>query len=173
MLMISITAIVAFGCAGETRKLTKEEKVYKPSDQEKFTRIKKEGGFLTDLFKKGTDKVNDKFVNRGTSSTASQNSLLWKSSLEILSSFPLSSVDANSGIVITDWYSSEKKPSERFKITILILDNEISSNSVKVKVHKQIIKNSRWVNTKFDTKKTLSIERKIIQKAIEKREQGS
>ena len=50
---------------------------------------------------------------------------LWKASLEILSSFPLSNVDSKSGLIITDWYTSEKKPTERFKITVLLLSNEL------------------------------------------------
>ena len=81
--------------------------------------------------------------------------------------FSLLNVDSGSGLIITDWYSSEKKPSERFKITVLLLSQEIRSDSIKVAVHRQIIKKNRWVNKDIDNKKLIAIERKIIQRAIE------
>ena len=101
------------------------------------------------------------------------NNPLWKASLDVLSTFPLSSVDSKSGIIITDWYSSEKKPSERFKITVLILSKEITSSAVQVKIHKQYIKNSRWINANLNNEKNLAIERKIIQRAVEFRSKAS
>ena len=119
------------------------------------------GKFLGDLMgKRGSGSNQENF---GVSS----NSPLWKASLDILSTFPLSSIDSRSGVIITDWYTSEKKPSERFKITVLLLSQDIRAGSVKVSVHRQIIKKNRWVNRSIDKKKTLAIERKIIEKAIE------
>ena len=90
---------------------------------------------------------------------------LWKASLDVLSSFPLSSVDSKSGLIITDWYTSEKKPTEeRFKITVLLLSQQISSDSLKVSVHRQIIKQNRWVNRNIDSKKLIAIEREVYKK---------
>ena len=125
-------------------------------------------GLLSDLFRKGKD-VEEEEIDK---SSYTRNAL-WKASLEILSKFPLSSIDSKSGIIITDWYSSEKRPSERFKITVLILSKKISADSVQVKIHKQIIKNSRWVNLNLDSKKNLAVERKIIQRAVEVRARSS
>ena len=127
---------------------------------------------MTNLFKKGKDQVDGAF-SKNEGSKSNKSNPLWIASLEILSSFPLLSADASSGILITDWYSSEKKPSQRFKITVLVLDQQISPNSVQVKIHKQINKNSRWVNTKLDKEKIISIERKIMQRAVLIKEQSS
>ena len=66
-----------------------------------------------------------------------------------------------------------KEPQNRFKITVLIMSNEISANAVKVKIHKQAIKNSRWINQNIEDTKTLAIERKIIQKAVNLQEKSS
>ena len=154
-LTISLTS-----CGGETRKLKTEEIIYKPRDAVKLEQMKEGGDFLSDVFKTKRSEENE-------FSTVSIKSPIWKASLEVLSSFPLSNVDARSGLIITDWYTSEKKPSERFKITVLLLSNDIRADSVKVSIHKQIIKQNRWINMNINSKKPIAIERKIIQKAIE------
>ena len=118
--------------------------------------------YLTDFFFR-KDSEDEKEYTKGTKI----NSFLWSASLQVLSNFPLSSTDNKSGLIITDWYSSEKKPSERFKITILILSNKIEAGSLKVSIHKQIIKNSRWINVATENKKNSAIERKIINKALD------
>ena len=47
------------------------------------------------------------------------------------------------------------------------MSSDIRADSVKVSVHKQIIKKNRWVNRNIDSKKPIAIERQIIQRAIE------
>ena len=161
LFLISVATSLLVACgAGETRKLTKEEIIYKPRDKEKMRQMKEGGTFLSDLFIGDND-------DSGSFSASSTKGPLWKASLDVLSSFPLANIDAKSGLIITDWYTSEKKPSERFKITVLLLSQEIRVDSVKVSVHKQIIKKNRWINKNIDDKKTLAIERRIIQRAIE------
>ena len=92
---------------------------------------------------------------------------LWRATFDVIDFMPLVTVDYSGGMIITDWYTSEKKPSERFKITVLVLSQAIRSDSVKVTVHRQIIKQNRWVNKNIDSVKPIAIERKIIQRAIE------
>merc|ERR1711991_225091 len=108
--------------------------------------MEKGGKFFADLMGRGGDD------EESFSGMVSIKSPLWKASLDVLSSFPLSSVDSKSGLIITDWYTSEKKPTERFKITVLLLSQQISSDSLKVSVHRQIIKQNRWVNKNIDRK---------------------
>ena len=108
---IAALTIALVSCGGETRQLSTEEIVYKPRDAARLGQMKDGDRFLADLFKtKGNE--DESF------SSVSIKSPLWKASLEVLSSFPLSSVDSKSGLIVTDWYTSEKKPSERFKITV-------------------------------------------------------
>ena len=160
LIFLSTLAIVACG-GGETRKLTTEEIIYNPKDKARLSQMEEGGEFFADLMGR-RDSDEESF-----SGMVSIKSPLWKASLDVLSSFPLSSVDSKSGLIITDWYTSEKKPTERFKITVLLLSQQISSDSLKVSVHRQIIKQNRWVNKNIDSKKLIAIERKIIQKAIE------
>ena len=159
-LIISLSIIgILSACGGQTRQLSQEERVFMPRDRERMDRVKGGKGLLTDLFFR---KSQDEEISTGTSKN-----YLWSASLQVLSNFPLSSIDNKSGLIITDWYSSEKKPSERFKITVLILSKKIEAGALKVKVHRQILKNSRWINIKIEDKKTSAIERKIISTAID------
>lgn len=45
---------------------------------------------------------------------------------------PLASADPFGGVIITEWYSSEEKPGERFKANVFILDRELRSTGVQV-----------------------------------------
>ena len=47
---------------------------------------------------------------------------------------PLSSVNYSGGIIISDWYSSEKSSNESIKISIRFLTNEIRSDALDIKV---------------------------------------
>ena len=161
ILIIFISLLLISCGGGETRKLTTDEIVLNPKDRARLGQMDAGGNFLSDMI--GGNNDSEKEGNF----SVSYNSPLWKASLEVLSAFPLSSVDAKSGLIITDWYTSEKKPSERFKITVLLIAPDIRAESVKVSVHKQIIKKNRWVNKNIDSKKPIAIERKIIQRAIE------
>ena len=160
---VSFFALTLASCGGgDTRKLTTEEIVYNPKDKSRLGQMKQGGEFLSSII--GGNSDDD---NAGSFGVVSIKSPLWKASLDVLSSFPLSNVDSRSGLIITDWYTSEKKPTERFKITVLLLSQNIRSDSVKVTVHRQIIRKNRWVNKNIDSKKPVAIERKIIQRAIE------
>ena len=72
------------------------------------------------------------------------NSYLWRASLDTVSFMPLASADPFGGVIITDWYSSEEKPNERFKINIFILDKQLVSSGVKAKVFRQVQSRGNW-----------------------------
>ena len=152
--------LVSCGKNINVEQLSEEERIYMPRDRIRLSKTKAGRGLLSDLFKSKSSEDED------SNKLSRVNNYLWQASLDVLSNFPLSSVDSSSGLIITDWYSSEKEPQNRFKITVLIMSNEISANAVKVKIHKQAIKNSRWINQNIEDTKTLAIERKIIQKAV-------
>lgn len=164
-----ITIIISFfllsGCGKDinVEQLSEEERLWQDRDRRRMQKTEMGRGLLTDLFKGRKDDKKDK-TSAGFIGTDNP---IWRASLETLSKFPLSSVDAGSGIIITEWYISERKPSQRFKITVLVMENVINANSVKVSIHKQVIKSNKWVNSKIDSNKSIAIERKIIQRAIE------
>ena len=163
ILLLITLSFFTVSCGGDTRKLTTDEFVLSPRDKAKKEQLRKGGNIFKDLI--GLGKKEDKEGLGGYN--ISKKSPLWKASLDVLSTFPLANVDSGGGIIITDWYTSDKKPSERFKVTVLMLSPEIKVGSVKVTVHRQVIKGNRWVNKNIDETKIVAIERKIIQRAID------
>ena len=66
---------------------------------------------------------------------------MWRASLNLLDTLPLTTVDYSGGIIITDWYSDNTSKRESIKITVRFLSNEIRSDSLKIVVHKKNCKN--------------------------------
>ncbi len=75
-------------------------------------------------------------IGSGTFEFSTSNPM-WRASLEVLDFLPISVVDYSGGMIITDWYSDEVNSDSSLKITIRFLNNEISTNSLKVTVHEK------------------------------------
>lgn len=88
----------------------------------------------------------DKEKNDGSNGIG-VNSYLWRASLDTVTFMPLASADPFGGVIITDWYTAPEKPDERFKVNIFILDKQLRSDGVKVKVFRQISKGGKWVDS--------------------------
>lgn len=109
----------------------------------------------------GGKKNND---SDGTSGIG-VNSFLWRASLDTVSFMPLASADPFGGVIITDWYSSEEKPNERFKVNIFILDKQLVSNGVKAKVFKQKATSSGWKDVSVAKETEIQMEDAILTRA--------
>ena len=57
--------------------------------------------------------------------TIGVNSYLWRATLDTLSFMPLLQTDSNGGVVVTDWYINPSTPTERMKVTVSILDQDL------------------------------------------------
>lgn len=75
------------------------------------------------------------------------NSYLWRASLDTVSFMPLASADPFGGVIITDWYTAEEKQDERFKVNVFILDKQLRSDGIKVKVFRQVQKGGKWIDS--------------------------
>jgi hypothetical protein len=75
------------------------------------------------------------------------NSYLWRAALDTVTFMPLASADPFGGVIITDWYTAPEKPDERFKVNIFILDKQLRSDGVKVKVFRQTSNGGKWVDS--------------------------
>ena len=95
------------------------------------------------------------------------NSYLWQAALEAVSFMPLSSSDAEGGVIITDWYNDKVKPNENYKIIINIKDNVISPQAIDVIVHNRIYENNVWVSAEPSAELRTKIESKILERARE------
>ena len=79
--------------------------------------------------------INNAFgkTQGGVFEFASSNEL-WRASLDVIDFMPLSSVNYSGGVIISDWYSSQKNSKESIKISIRFLTNEIRSDALDIKV---------------------------------------
>jgi len=93
------------------------------------------------------------------------NSFLWRATLDTVSFMPLSSADPFGGVIITDWYSSAEKPNERFKVNAFILDKQLVSNGVKVKVFKQEQIRGAWKDVAVSKETETQMEDAILTRA--------
>jgi len=97
------------------------------------------------------------------------NSYLWRATLDTVSFMPLASADPFGGVVITDWYSSAEKPAERFKVNAFILDKQLVSNGIKVKVFKQTQTPAGWKDVETATETQTQMEDAILTRARQMR----
>ena len=130
-------------------------------------RLQAGGGFfskksnsLTDFL--GKEKTENNIVG---SVGLPINPILWQSSLDVIEFMPIASTDAFSGIIITDWYSTPKNPSEKCKINIFIKGLELKSSNLKVNTFCQQYINNLWLDINTSDENDRKIENAILNKA--------
>ena len=64
--------------------------------------------------------------------TLAINTYLWRAALDTVSFAPLLQANAQSGVIITDWYSNPQSPTERVKVTATILDQDLRADALRV-----------------------------------------
>ncbi len=99
-----------------------------------------------------------------TGSTVSP--IAWQAALDTLNFVKLSSEDPLSGMLVTNWYSPQDKPDERFRITVFVLSRELRSDSVAVTVDRQQRSpTGEWVATTIARKVEDDLESAILRRA--------
>jgi hypothetical protein len=131
-----------------------------------------DGSFLTGKTERGlslSDFVNDTGSNTGGLPI---NALLWRASLDIVSTLPIDDIDTHGGSIITEWYSLADSPNERIKIAFFVLDLELRSDAIRVQVHVQRQKNGVWVDSGTDSALGHKLEELVLTRAREIRAAG-
>ena len=82
---------------------------------------------------------------------------------------PLAQTDSVGGVIITEWYTPPGTQSERFKVTVYILDKELRADGVRVAVFRQKGNQGRWIDTAVDPKTESGLEDSILARARELR----
>ena len=111
---------------------------------------------------------NDSDNNSGTSGIG-VNSFLWRASLDTVSFMPLASADPFGGVILTDWYAPPETPNERFKLNVFILDRQLRSDGVQVKVFRQVRRNGSWVDSSVSDDTGHKLEDAILTRARQMR----
>src|SRR3569623_1755254 len=97
--------------------------------------------------------------------TIGGNGYLWQAALDTVSFAPLLQADANSGVIITDWYANPKVPGERVKLTVTILDQDLRADALRVAASRQVQQNGTWVEAPVTAATVQKLEDIILPRA--------
>ena len=100
------------------------------------------------------------------------NALLWRASLDIMSTIPLDDVDTFGGTIVTEWYQLNKTSDERIKMTAFVLDRELRADGIRVVVYVQKRIGNDWQDSGTDSEMGKQIEELILTRAREIRASG-
>ena len=104
--------------------------------------------------------------SRGGSFEFASSNELWRASLDTIDFMPLASVNYSGGIIITDWYSTDKDSNESIKISIRFLTNEIRSDALDIKVfNKKCITPTNCVTSEKQGNINTELKTKILKTA--------
>ena len=92
---------------------------------------------------------------------------LWQATIDTLSFTPMDSLDPQTGLAVTDWYSPKGKPDERLRITAFIKSRALRSDSVVVTVERQTRNGTQWQDAPVAEKLVEDLENAILQRARE------
>ena len=95
------------------------------------------------------------------------NALLWRASLDILSTIPLDDVDTFGGTIVTEWYQLNEASNERIKMTAFVLDRELRADGIRVIVYVQKRNGNSWQDSGTDSEMSKQIEELILTRARE------
>lgn len=101
------------------------------------------------------------------------NAYLWRASLDTIAFMPINSADPFGGVILTDWYSPPETPSERFKVTVFIMDRALRADGVRVSVFKQQRNQAgAWNDVPVDQMTLTDLENAILTRARQLRIQS-
>ncbi len=97
--------------------------------------------------------------------TLAINSYLWRAAVDTVSFAPLLQANAQSGVIITDWYANPKAPGERVKLTVAVLDPDLRTDALRVSAAKQVYQNGAWVDAPVSAATVQKLEDIILTRA--------
>ena len=85
---------------------------------------------------------------------------------------PLLQADSNGGVIVTDWYANPANPSERVKLTVTILDQDLRADALRVAASRQVAEGGNWVEASVQAATVQKLEDIILTKARDLRRQA-
>jgi hypothetical protein len=113
----------------------------------------------------GNTKAVKSNLTEARVSTIAVNSYLWKAALETIGFMPLTQTDANSGVILSDWYANPQTPGERMKLSVFILDRDLRADAVQVNVLRQEARGNVWVDAPVKAGTVQKLEDAILTRA--------
>ena len=102
--------------------------------------------------------------------TIGVNAYLWRASLDTLRFMSLVQTDSNGGVIVTDWYINPSIPSERIKVTVTILDQDLRADALGVAAQRQTLTNGQWTNAPVQAATIQKLEDIILTRARDLRQ---
>ncbi len=94
------------------------------------------------------------------------NALLWQATLDTIAFMPLVQADPFGGVILTDWYSSDAAPTERLKLNIFILGQELRADAVRVSMFRQRRTGPEsWEDVAVQPQSPVGVENAILSRA--------
>jgi Domain of unknown function (DUF3576) len=92
--------------------------------------------------------------------------ILWQAALDTLSFVKFSTQDPLTGELVTEWYSPQGKPNERYKIDVFVLARTVRSDAVAVTVRREELSpTGQWTETTIARKVEDDLETAILRRA--------
>jgi hypothetical protein len=114
--------------------------------------------------------AGDNFVFGASKKEALDRSFLWNASLQVLSFMPLSISDEKGGVLVTKWWISHDQTNYRKKVDVRFFSSETRAGAFKVKVFIEAKKDNGWISLPTNEKVEKEIEKAILMKASEIRQ---
>ncbi len=93
------------------------------------------------------------------------NAYLWRAALDTVSFMPLTQVDSNGGVIVTDWYANPATPGERMKLTVSILDQDLRADAIRVAASREVNQNGAWIEAPVAAQTVQKLEDIILERA--------
>lgn len=147
------TALIVTGCDHVTSVSEDDTKTRR---EKRFDRLGK--FFGDDVFLYSPEKKRTEAAGIGV------NSYLWRATLDVLSFMPLNMVDPFGGVILTDWHTLGSQ-TERVKVDVRILAQDLRADGLRISVFKQVFQKGQWVDTPTDPMTAQELEEAILIKA--------
>ena len=97
--------------------------------------------------------------------TIGVNAYLWRAALDTVSVMPIVQTDSNGGVIVTDWYVNPNLQTERMKVAVAILDQDLRADALRVTAQRQVNQNGQWVDAPVEAATVQKLEDIILTRA--------
>ena len=113
----------------------------------------------------GEDEVRKRDLAASKITTIGVNAWLWRAALDTVSFMPLLQTDSNGGVIVTDWYVNPAVQTERMKLTVTILDQDLRADALRVAASRQELRSGQWIDAPVQAATVQKLEDIILTKA--------
>ncbi len=93
------------------------------------------------------------------------NGYLWQATIDTLHFMPMRSMDAASGVIVSDWFIAPDNTKERVQVTVSFTSESLRSDGVRVHIVRQENMDGSWVTMPVQARTELEIEEAILTQA--------